>query len=100
SYHTHHPFVDPTLACLSSLYIVAHFFFSCYVTHRDLPSFPTRRSSDLGSKRTWPPRRATRPKAIVRRASCAARSRSSRAATPARSEERRVGKECRSRRST
>src|SRR5690606_41761679 len=27
----------------------ALFFFSCYADHRDLPSFPTRRSSDLRS---------------------------------------------------
>src|SRR5206468_12545786 len=38
---------------------------SCSATHRDLPSFPTRRSSDLvGRERTTPltaPRRQARP---------------------------------------
>src|SRR5204863_9654353 len=33
---------------LFSLYV---FFFSCYGDHRDLHSFPTRRSSDLGDFR-------------------------------------------------
>src|SRR5438445_10897123 len=28
-------------------YVLSSFFFSCYVDHRDLHSFPTRRSSDL-----------------------------------------------------
>src|SRR5436190_18623026 len=28
---------------------ILHFCFSCYVLHRDLHSFPTRRSSDLGN---------------------------------------------------
>src|SRR5690349_22470166 len=30
---------------------VKYFFFSCYVHHRDLHSFPTRRSSDLEPER-------------------------------------------------
>src|SRR6266496_4553401 len=34
---------------LSQLYR-CQFFFSCYGGHRDLHSFPTRRSSDLGSR--------------------------------------------------
>src|SRR5687768_18207889 len=29
------------------LFCLLYFFFSCYGTHRDLHSFPTRRSSDL-----------------------------------------------------
>src|SRR6266496_6374248 len=33
------------------------FFFFCFVYHRDLHSFPTRRSSDLGSDRRSEPRR-------------------------------------------
>src|SRR5438477_7996476 len=49
------------------LYIVVHFllllilffpifFFSCYGDHRDLHSFPTRRSSDLPSSSFRPPK--------------------------------------------
>src|SRR5205814_9846415 len=32
---------------------LSSFFFSCHGTHRDPPSFPTRRSSDL-PEHTWP----------------------------------------------
>src|SRR5438552_8295406 len=35
------------------------FFFQCSVHHRDLHSFPTRRSSDLVSRRRGTPRRAS-----------------------------------------
>src|SRR5262249_62381027 len=41
------------LLCLHPAF--SYLFFYCYVAHRDLPSFPTRRSSDLptnGSSRT------------------------------------------------
>src|SRR5438094_3674558 len=30
-----------------------HFFFYCFADHRDLHSFPTRRSSDLSSRCDW-----------------------------------------------
>src|SRR5690349_23562628 len=35
--------------------MLSAFFFSCSAAHRDLPSFPTRRSSDLGlhTGHTW-----------------------------------------------
>src|SRR5438445_6294291 len=45
------------------------FFFSCYGDHRDLHSFPTRRSSDLGG---------SRPSWVARSMSCAMRSTSAR----------------------
>src|SRR5699024_12822181 len=35
--------------CTSLFPFVLSFFFDCYVPHRDLHSFPTRRSSDLYS---------------------------------------------------
>src|SRR5438034_11745302 len=44
------------LGCPSS--IILFFFFECYGHHRDLHSFPTRRSSDLG--RPWRRRTASR----------------------------------------
>src|SRR5438132_10140856 len=34
--------------------ILSPFFFYCYLAHRDLHSFPTRRSSDLKAS-SWPP---------------------------------------------
>src|SRR5207302_11453161 len=40
-----HPLLSPSSSPSSSFF----FFFSCYVAHRDLHSFPTRRSSDLYS---------------------------------------------------
>src|SRR5688572_33189640 len=45
-------------------YIKNHFFFECYVYHRGLHSFPTRRSSDLGAPGTTAGRRSssTRPR--------------------------------------
>src|SRR5947208_7436625 len=36
---------------MSALYFVSLFFFQCYGDHRDLHSFPTRRSSDLSRSR-------------------------------------------------
>src|SRR5439155_25860030 len=38
---------------LSVSSVFPSFFFSCSRTHRDLPSFPTRRSSDLSSNASW-----------------------------------------------
>src|SRR5438105_15877993 len=35
---------SPTRICIIRLFL---FFLQCYATHRDLHSFPTRRSSDL-----------------------------------------------------
>src|SRR5438552_11968857 len=37
------------MACVTQVYVTVsiRFFFSCYASHRDLHSFPTRRSSDL-----------------------------------------------------
>src|SRR5690606_40977603 len=47
-----------TLHCLSARYHLSlalpYFFFSCYGHHRDLHSFPTRRSSDLAVAPTVP----------------------------------------------
>src|SRR5207244_13241615 len=37
---------------ISTLYSILFFFFYCSGDHRDLHSFPTRRSSDLESRRT------------------------------------------------
>src|SRR5437588_7283192 len=37
-----------------------YFFFNCYGDHRDLPSFPTRRSSDLSARPPAGPRRRRR----------------------------------------
>src|SRR5205814_10286193 len=37
----------PTLVYMLQFYYVLPFFFYCYAHHRDLHSFPTRRSSDL-----------------------------------------------------
>src|SRR5699024_11730426 len=55
-------FSSATLTSLSfllrfSLPLVFSFFFYCSVAHRALPSFPTRRSSDLTTTRArrWPP---------------------------------------------
>src|SRR5690606_39288471 len=42
-----HFLVDFSLASLLRLYSSSFFFFACSGAHRDLPSFPTRRSSDL-----------------------------------------------------
>src|SRR5207244_12129907 len=39
--------VVTVLVCNSCLTLVCFSFFYCYVDHRDLHSFPTRRSSDL-----------------------------------------------------
>src|SRR5436190_22280997 len=39
-----------TFLRISTLSIVHHFFFCCCGAPRDLPSFPTRRSSDLGHR--------------------------------------------------
>src|SRR5206468_11028858 len=41
--------LPPTLPCHNSIYSTSFnsFFFYCYAPHRDLHSFPTRRSSDL-----------------------------------------------------
>src|SRR5690606_41660714 len=48
-----------------SRYISCIFFFSRYADHRDLHSFPTRRSSDLSTRsRVFSPRRPT-PKTMV-----------------------------------
>src|SRR5207253_10830313 len=45
-------FVACILVFLISLYVPSFlFFFSCYAAHRDLHSFPTRRSSDLARSR-------------------------------------------------
>src|SRR5690606_41323508 len=40
---------------LSVVLSLCFFVFYCYGDHRDLPSFPTRRSSDLGSSGSEPP---------------------------------------------
>src|SRR5699024_12754140 len=42
---SHSPFLCPSSTCSAS------FFFSCHGDHRDLHSFPTRRSSDLDGHR-------------------------------------------------
>src|SRR5688572_33502904 len=44
------------LPCVRSMWFVLYdqFFFSCYGDHRDLHSFPTRRSSDLTQARISP----------------------------------------------
>src|SRR5687767_6784464 len=50
----------------------ATFFYQSYAHHRDLHSFPTRRSSDLSSKRMAAPKargRSLRPSAMRRRSS-------------------------------
>src|SRR5699024_12550858 len=47
--YSHSPFLPPTslFSTLSALSSVVFFFFYCSGDHRDLHSFPTRRSSDL-----------------------------------------------------
>src|SRR5699024_6411719 len=48
-------FPPPSVACPSFLFFLFHFF-AAYVDHRDLHSFPTRRSSDLDARPTiWVP---------------------------------------------
>src|SRR5207237_10029565 len=64
-------------------------FFQCYGAHRDLHSFPTRRSSDLCRAFVRPRRRMQRSSCVCPRTSACARSarRAHRSATPCRSEE-------------
>src|SRR5947207_13209095 len=46
--------MDYELHYLLSAHLAAGFFFDCYRHHRDLHSFPTRRSSDLyGLTKVW-----------------------------------------------
>src|SRR5207253_10897753 len=40
-------------ALIRIYYCSDYFFFYCYRPHRDLPSFPTRRSSDLASSPSY-----------------------------------------------
>src|SRR5206468_7042413 len=45
---------DTCTRCMVRLSLFLSFFFSCCVHHRDLHSFPTRRSSDLGERESSP----------------------------------------------
>src|SRR5262245_64932032 len=47
--------------CTSFFFVFFSFLFSCPATHRDLPSFPTRRSSDLRLQRLTQRRLPRRP---------------------------------------
>src|SRR5437762_11297753 len=58
-------------SALGSLYVIdflflSFFFFSCYGDHRDLHSFPTRRSSDLPPLPSSPPGSRSAPPAARR----------------------------------
>src|SRR5699024_12870050 len=61
----------PSRSHLVTLYCY-YFFCHTHVDHRDLPSFPTRRSSDLGLSQPDPLGRGIRPQLPIRRHHCAA----------------------------